>query len=56
MLPEGNVVKQFTLPSGARVKICDDYCKDTTPEEVRQILRDIGKLAMSAIMVKKDTA
>jgi len=56
MLPEGNVVKQFTLPSGTKVKICDDYCKDTTPEEVQQILKDIGKLARLAMMTKEETA
>lgn len=48
MIPDGNVVKEFRL-GPTKVKICDDYCRDKTPEEVQQILNDIAKTASVAI-------
>ena len=41
MTSEGNVVKDFQI-GNTRIKICDDYCRDTSPEEVQAILNRIG--------------
>lgn len=41
-IEEGNVVEEFTLGE-TKVKICDDYCKDKTPEEVKKILDEIAQ-------------
>ena len=51
---EGNVVKDFKI-GNTRIKICDDYCRDKTPEDVQAILDRIAsrvedQLAMQAIM------
>ena len=43
----GNVVKSFTI-GNTKVKICDDYCRDRTPEEVEQILARIADIALRA--------
>lgn len=44
MMEDGNVVMEFTNPSGARIKICDDYCRDKTPEDVQRILDNIARI------------
>ena len=41
MTAEGNVVKDFLI-GNTRIKICDDYCRDTTPEAVQAILDRIA--------------
>jgi len=51
---EGNVVKDFLI-GNTRIKICDDYCRDTTPEAVQAILDRIAdrtgeQLAMQAVI------
>jgi hypothetical protein len=38
---EGNVVKDFKI-GGTRIKICDDYCHDKTPDAVQSILDRIA--------------
>lgn len=39
-----------TIQSGeARIYIHDDYCKDTTPEEVDVILKNIARVAYPAL-------
>ena len=53
MTAEGNVVKDFLI-GNTRIKICDDYCRDTTPEAVQAILTRIAdrtgeQLAMQAV-------
>ena len=53
MTAEGNVVKDFQI-GNTRIKICDDYCRDTSPEEVQAILDRIAdriqeQLAMQAL-------
>lgn len=44
-MKEGNVVKEFMLGE-TKVKICDDYCRDKTKEEVDQILKNIAMIIM----------
>ena len=53
MTSEGNVVKDFQI-GNTRIKICDDYCRDTSPDEVQAILDRIAdrvqeQLAMQAL-------
>jgi len=39
-----------TIQKGeATIYIHDDYCKDTTPEEVDMILKDIARIAYPAL-------
>ncbi len=38
---EGNVVRNFKI-GNTRVIICDDYCRDKTPDEVNAILARIA--------------
>jgi len=44
---EGNVVMEKKI-GNSRVMICDDYCRDRTPEEVDAILKRIAKRALEA--------
>lgn len=45
-----HVVKKIYDENGRYLGcICDDYCKDTTPEEVQRILDRIGELWGDAI-------
>ena len=37
MIFEGNVVKEFMI-GNARIRICDDYCRNILPEAVQAIL------------------
>lgn len=41
-----NVVKELTL-GATKVKICDNACRDRTPEEVQDILDDVARIAAS---------
>lgn len=36
-----NVAREFVI-GNTRIKICDDYCKNKSPEEVDAILRGIA--------------
>jgi len=38
---EGNIIKNFKIGS-TQIKICDDYCRDTTSEAVKAILDHIA--------------
>ena len=42
MVPVGNVVEEFII-GNTKVRICDDYCRDKTPEEVDAILKNIAE-------------
>ena len=42
MTSEGHVVKDFCI-GNTHVKICDDYCRDKTKEEVDEILARIAQ-------------
>lgn len=48
MVAEGNVVKDFYV-GHTHIKICDDSCRDTTPEQVDDILTRIARIALSAM-------
>jgi len=49
MIPfdEGHVVYEARFGNG-RGMICDDYCRDKTPEEVDAILKRIARRALEA--------
>lgn len=44
----GNIVEEFTI-GNTRIKICDDYCRDKTPEDVEAILKRIAQIAQPAL-------
>ena len=44
----GHVVEEFTI-GNTRIKICDDYCRDKTPEDVKAILKRIAQIAQPAL-------
>lgn len=48
MVKEGHVVEEFMI-GNTKVKICDDYCREKTPEEVDAILKRIAKRAQIAL-------
>ena len=47
MVPTGHVVEEFYI-GNTKVRICDDYCRDKTPEDVERILRRIAANALRA--------
>ena len=60
MKPElGHVVEEFYI-GRTKVRNCDDYCRDKTPEEVEKILARITQLAQDAYIAaqirKQETA
>ena len=40
----GNVVQDY-MRGNTRIRICDDYYRDKTPEDVEEILKRIGRIA-----------
>lgn len=55
---EGNVVRDFYI-GATRIKICDDYCRDKTPEDVEAILARIARQAqprLAAAAEREDSA
>lgn len=44
----GNIVKDFTI-GNTRVKICDDYCREKTKQEVEDILRRIARITIGPL-------
>ncbi|MGI5958984.1 MAG: hypothetical protein ACOX60_06185 [Massiliimalia sp.] len=42
MSEKGNVVMSYKH-KGVQIEICDDYCRDVTPEQVDQILKGIAQ-------------
>lgn len=59
MAVEGNVVREFYIED-THVRICDDYCRNKTREEVEAILQRIarnafGPLSVAALEDEKDT-
>jgi hypothetical protein len=38
---QGNVVKEISVEN-TKVKICDDFCRDRTPEQIEKILSKIA--------------
>ena len=47
LLEPGHVVKEMQI-GNTRIKICDDYCRDKTPEDVQAILTRIAANALRA--------
>lgn len=50
MVPVGNVVEEFKI-GNTKVRICDDYCRDKTPEEVDDILKNIAETVREPLIV-----
>ena len=44
MSAQGNIVKEF-LVGNTRIKICDDYCRELSPEAVQAVLSRIADRA-----------
>lgn len=58
MVERGHVVEEFMI-GNTRVRICDDYCRDKTKEEVDEILRRIARNAigpLTAAMLEAEKA
>ncbi|MBR5818167.1 MAG: hypothetical protein IKY62_05925 [Clostridia bacterium] len=55
MVATGNVVKDFNI-GNTRVRICDDYCKGKTAQEVEAILRRIAQMAIGPLTVAANSA
>ena len=49
MVAEGNVVKDFYI-GHTHIKICDDSCRDKTPEQVEAILARIARIALGSMI------
>ncbi len=55
---EGHVVKDFYV-GHTHIKICDDCCRDKTPEQVKEILNRIARIAIGSMRraaAEKDNA
>ena len=53
-LSQGHVVKDFMI-GRTRIMICDDYCRDKTPEEVQAILDRVARNALRAFRAAANT-
>ncbi|MBA4698518.1 MAG: hypothetical protein H2212_03710 [Ruminococcus sp.] len=50
----GNIVREFTI-GNTRIKMCDDYCRDKTREDVELILQRIARTAIEQLsMITQD--
>ena len=47
-IKEGNVVRDFKI-GNTRVKICDDCCRDKTPDQVDAILKRIAQAVQECL-------
>lgn len=50
MVATGNVVKDFYV-GNTHIRICDDYCRDKTPEQVKQILANIARISYHSMQL-----
>lgn len=50
----GNVVEEFTI-GNTRIKICDDYCRNKTPEDIDRILKRIASKALEHLNTSANT-
>lgn len=50
MVATGNVVKEFNIGK-TRVRICDDYCRGKTKQDIEEILRRIVRNAIGPLSV-----
>ena len=46
----GKIVKEFSI-GNTRVKICDDYCRSKTKQEIEAILRRIADITIGPLSV-----
>lgn len=53
MVEKGHVVEEYKDGSTV-IKICDDCCKNTTPEQVEEILERIAKKALEHFNRKRE--
>lgn len=44
---EGHIVEEFMI-GNTKVKICDDYCRDKSPEYIQMTLKRIAANALAA--------
>jgi len=51
---EGNIVRDFKI-GNTRIKICDDCCRDKTPDEVNAILARIARQAQERLSAYAST-
>lgn len=49
LMPKGHIVKDYNIGS-TRVLICDDYCRDQTDEEVRDILKRLAEICRPSLV------
>jgi len=49
MVAEGHVVKDFYV-GHTHIKICDDSCRNKTPEQVQEILERIARITYGAMV------
>ena len=54
MVATGNVVEKFDI-GNTRIKICDDYCRTKTKQEVEEILRRIAQNAIGPLTVASNS-
>ena len=45
---EGNIVREFSI-GNTKIKICDDYCRDKTKQDVERILERIASNAQAKL-------
>ncbi len=48
MIDTGHVVEEFKI-GNTLIRICDDYCRDKTQDEIDAILRRITRNALDAL-------
>lgn len=48
-MPKGHVVEEYKF-GNTRCRICDDYCCNKTPEDVKKILDRIEEIAYPALL------
>lgn len=49
---KNNIVKEFKL-GNTTIRICDDYCRNTTPAEVEAILARIARRALAQLSAQE---
>lgn len=55
MVATGNVVKEFNI-GNTRVKICDDYCRKKSAQDIEAILLRIAQMVIGPLTVAADNA
>lgn len=47
-IQEGHVVEEFYI-GNTRVMICDDYCRDKTPEDIKATLKRVAAVTLGPL-------